>query len=164
MTARVSVTGLETVQRLLDRLGDGAAAASEKAVRDAGLAAQRSLVSCYRGKGRGGRSIADSVTSPFVEKRGRDSTATVDIGHKWSELFEEGATLKTNPRRATDEGLKGIPMQKKTEGLVFRRTVGVPSSTYTIAGAKCVPGAIKKGTERLEKSLELQLQKLTGEQ
>lgn len=160
---RVEVKGIKEATDLIAKIGANAPRAVERAVQDAGFAAQRSLVRCYRKLGKGGRHIADSVSSPIVSKRGLDTEATVGIGHQWARLVEEGATIPVNQRDAQAEGRRGIPMLKRREGnkIVFRSKIGTQTQSYTIKGAGCIPPAIKEGQERLIKTLENEAAKLT---
>lgn len=160
MVAEVKITGDKELLRLIRRLGESAPKVVERGVKAAGLAAQRSLVRCYRKLGKGGRHVADTVTSPEITKSGIDAEAVVGVGHKWAELVEKGGTFKI-PRRVAPPEFKAFPLIKTSEGgkLVFRASVG--PGTRTIKGADCIPGALDDGLKRLVKTLEAAFEKLT---
>lgn len=161
----VEINGLEEAKKLLAQLGSETPRAAEKAVMDAGFAASRSLVRCYRARGAGGRHVSDTVTNPKLVQPGPDAVAEVGIGHKWAELFETKiTTIPVIPRRASDYGLRGFPMKKKKEGgkTVFRATIGIPAKSYVIVGANCIPGALEEGKDRIVKSLRESVSKLAG--
>ena len=172
---RTEIDGLKEVQVLMKRLGKGAPAAVEQAVKDAGLAGQRALVRCYSARGQ--RSVADSVTSPQITKKGLDTESTIGVGHKWAELVEVGATIPVKARQAPLRSKKphlaplpGGPrvvkqvrvfsIPQKGGGVLFRASVG-PTS-YTLKGANCTDGAIEDGTRRMLKRLSDEVEKLTA--
>ena len=175
VTLKTEIDGLDEVQALIRKLGRGAAAAVEQAVKDAGLAGQRSLVRCYSGRGQ--KSVADSVTTPEIRKKGLDTESTIGVGHKWAELVEAGATIAVKARQAplrpTKPHLAPLPggprvvkqvrvfsIPQKGGGVLFRSSVG-PTS-YTIKGANCTDGAAEDGLRRLLKRLSDEVEKLVA--